>query len=147
MLSIHFTLAQVVTMLNTIVKRDPERTGLGTNGGGCVYGFITEGALVPVCIVGQMFADLGLLRLLMNHPSDMEYASAMSTTCGMSSSFWQVLGKYGITADDDAKTFMFDVQRHQDAGHTWGVAFANGVQEYRDAQQSTLDNRLNDLFG
>lgn len=147
MLSIHLTLAQVVTLLNTIVQRDPERVGTGSNGAGCVYGYQNEGALTPICIVGQMFADLGLLRLLMNNPNELDFPSAMSSTCGTSSGFWEVLNKYGITADEDAARFMFAVQRRQDEGQTWGMAYDQSVRDYRDAQQDDLNARLNSLFG
>lgn len=149
MLSIHFTLAQVVAMLSTIVKRDPERVGTGTDGeAGCVYGYITgDKVLTPVCIVGQMFADLGLLRLLMSEPNELVYTSAITTTCGTSSGFWERVGKFGISADEDAIEFMFNVQRSQDAGLPWGEAFDGAVRDYRDNAQDDLNARLNSLFG
>ena len=149
MLSIHFTLAQVVAMLRTIADREPERIGKSDTGG-CVYGFVEKGVLVPVCIVGQMFADLGLLRLLLNNPSDLhngEYGTQNLGACALAADFWPELAKYGITADEDAKEFMHTVQRRQDDDDNWGEAFAFAVQAYRDEQQARLDQRLRGLFG
>lgn len=149
MLSIHFTLAQVVAMLRTIADREPERIGKSDTGG-CVYGVVKEDVLTPVCIVGQMFADLGLLRLLLNNPSDLHngvYGTENLGACAISADFWPELAKFGITADDDAKEFMHSVQRRQDDDDNWGEAFALAVQEYRDREQALLDQRLRGIFG
>lgn len=149
MLNIHLTLPQVVNMLRTLSEREPERVGKSETGG-CVYGVIEKGVLIPVCIVGQMFADLGLLRLLLNNPSDLhsgEYGTQNLGACALSADFWPELAKFGITADDDAKEFMHSVQRRQDDDHSWGTAFSEAVQEHRDEQERVLTTRLNGLFG
>jgi hypothetical protein len=149
MLSIHFTLAQVVNMLRIIAEREPERVGK-SGSAGCVYGFIDKGVLTPVCIVGQMFADLGLLRLLLVSPSDLtdgSYGTANLSACSIGSGFWEDLSRFGITADEDAKAFMHSVQRKQDDDYVWGEAFNAAVQEYRAEQQAILDSRLSNLFG
>jgi hypothetical protein len=148
MLSIHFTLPQVIGLLRVLANREPERIGKSGDAG-CVYGYVEKGVLTPVCIVGQMFADLGLLRLLLTDPSDLSYGYATPNlgACAVSGDFWGYLAAFGITADEDAKAFMHSVQRRQDDDSTWGEAFADAVEDYRGEQQAALDNRLSNLFG
>lgn len=147
MLNIHLTLRDVVGMLRTIADREPERIGKSETGG-CVYAVYKDGVLVPVCIIGQMFADLGLLRLLLNEPNDLGtgYAACMSS-CSVGYGFWSTLAdEYGITVDTDAQAFAHSVQRKQDENDTWGEAFAKAVQEYRDNETEALSIRLDNLF-
>ncbi len=152
MLSIHFTLAQVVNMLRVIADREPDRIGSDTTtGAGCVYATIKSDILTPVCIIGQMFSDLGLLRLLLSSPSETEnyYNGKVSnlSACGINGGFWDRVATYGVTFDDDAKEFAHSVQRRQDEDQRWGDAFANAAQAYRDEQQAELAQSLNRLFG
>jgi len=146
MLSIHFTLAQVVNMLGNIANRDPERVGK-SDSGRCIYGIIESGVLVPVCIVGQMFADLGLLRLMLNSPSEIEsWNTEMQGACNVGGHFWEALATYGITADEDAQKFAHMVQSRQDDGVTWGEAFASTVEAYRAEQVEKLNDSLDRIF-
>lgn len=145
MLSIHFTLVQVVNMLRALAERDPDRIGKSGDGG-CVYATVQGHVLTPVCIVGQMFSDLGLLRLLLHNPSDLNYNDGFLGACAVEADFWSFIANYGITADLDAKEFMHSVQRKQDDGITWGEAFSMAVQEYRAEQMEALDRRLDNLF-
>lgn len=145
MLSIHLTLAQVVAHLGRIAKNDPDRIGTSADGG-CVYATNDNGVLTPVCIVGQMFADLGLLRLLTFDPSDLNYPNMLGA-CSVGGDFWGTIAKYGITADSDAQEFMHSVQRKQDDRLTWGEAYDLAVVEYRQEQQEVLEARLSVLFG
>jgi hypothetical protein len=146
-LSIHFTLAMVVTALGNIARRDPDRIGK-SDGGRCVYGVIENGALVPVCIVGQWFSDLGLLRLLLNNPSEVEsWNTEMQGACNVGGHMWEALAAYGITADEDAQKFAHRVQSRQDDGLTWSDAFNGAVADHREAEQDALNERLDRLFG
>lgn len=146
-LSIHFTLAMVVTALGNIARRDPERVGKSETGR-CVYGIIENGALVPVCIVGQWFADLGLLRLLLNNPNEVEsWNTDMMGACAVEGDFWDNLSQFGITADEDAQKFAHGVQKRQDDGVTWMNAYNDAMAEYREVEQEALNARLDRLFG
>lgn len=145
MLNIHLTLPQVVGFLRTIAEGEPTRIGQG-EGGSCVYADSDDGMLTPVCIIGQMFANLGLLRLLLTDPNELFYPNMLGA-CGIDSDFWSYLARYGVTADLDAKEFAHSVQRTQDDGIPWGEAFNNAVTKYRESQQADLDHRLNNLFG
>jgi len=158
MLNIHLTLPIVVNLLRTIAQRDPERIGREEDGAGCTYATFKDGALTPICIVGQMFADLGLLRLLLYDSSDLNstYHPSQYGACSVGFGFWDNLTAYGITAEHEAQVFMRDLQAKQDEGKTWGVAFAETVEEYLavqngkfDDEQAALDNRreaLTSLF-
>jgi len=159
MLNIHFTLAYVVAALRGIAGREPDRIGQ-TDGGSCIYGVIKEGALVPMCIVGQFVANEGLLRLLIRRPG--EYAVATYTddwnpenygSCGLGEDVWSTLDNFGVTFDVDAKKFLHCVQVEQDNGSKWGVAFENGTAEFRkfivdraskerDAEKAMADDRF-----
>lgn len=146
-LSIHFTLTMVVNLLGNIAKRDPERIGK-SDSGRCIYGVIENGVLVPVCIVGQMFGDLGLLRLLLTNPNEVaDWNAEMQGACNVGNFFWDSLAKFGITADTDAQAFAHAVQSRQDDGVTWSEAFEGAVRAYRDEQTEDLNTRLDRLFG
>lgn len=147
MLSIHFTLVQVVNMLGNIARRDSERIGKSETGR-CIYGVIENGVLVPVCIVGQMFSDLGLLRLLLNNPNEVEsWNTEMHGACNVGGHLWEALAKYGITFDEDAQKFAHRVQGRQDDGVTWGEAYAGAVAQWREDEQYALTQRLDSIFG
>lgn len=149
MLSIHFTLPQVLVYLRTIVARDPEAIARTKDGSvGCLYAEQEGHVLHAVCIIGQMFADLGLLRLLLTDPSDVRGYSDLHGTCSVHADFWPALAKFGITADEDAMEFMRSVQQKQDGGSTWGDALTSTVDEsvsrgnaHLDDEQATLDYR------
>lgn len=141
MLNIHLTLSQVFGFLSTIVERDPSVVARTSDGKvGCVYAEQNGHVLTPVCIVGQMFADLGLLRLLLILPSDVNGYSDQHGTCSTYGEFWNSLAEFGITADEDAKHFMREVQSKQDSGFTWGDALSGAVQEYIDVENARLND-------
>lgn len=149
MLNLHLTLPVVVNMLRTIVSRDPERIGREDDGAGCVYATIKDGALVPICIIGQMFADMGLLRLLLTNPNDIEeshYTPSNLSSCGVGYGFWDTMAEFGINVDKDAQEFAHSVQSKQDLGTAWGAAFDTAVEQYRRQQQEELNDRLDVLF-
>jgi hypothetical protein len=158
MLSIHFTLPQVLGFIRTIVERNPEHVAKAPNGGqGCIYMVKSDnGFLTPVCIVGQMFADLGLLRLLLLDPSNLSEYGDQYGACAVKGEFWDGLGAFGITADEDAQEFLREVQYNQDSGSTWGDSLATTIEQWQakenakmDDEQRTLDRKrqaLVDLF-
>ena len=157
-LSIHLTLAQVIGFIKVIVDRDPDKVAKGPNGGsGCMYMVRKGHVLTPVCIVGQMFADMGLLRLLLTDPSNLTDENDQFGSCSLNSDMWNGLAKFGVTADKDAQEWLYNVQRKQDSGSSWSDAFNEARDEYLDEQNYTLDNKqaaldaerqaLTDLFG
>lgn len=152
MLSLHLTLPTVVNMLRNIAQGDPERIGRDDSDGGvgCTYASIKNGALVPVCIVGQMFANLGLLRLLLIDPSRLDhegYTPSQHGACSIEGEMWASLAENGVTADRDAQTFMRAVQARQDEGQPWGEAYEASVNEYRAEQEAKVRDNLDRLFG
>lgn len=144
-LSINFTLGQVITHLRAIAKRDPERIGQGEDGS-CIYATVNGHVVTPVCIVGQMFADLGLLRLLITHPNDLSWGESRASSCGFGSLLWEKLAPFGITADEDAARFMRLVQQRQDGGEPWGDSFDGAVEDYKANAQDALGRELDNLF-
>lgn len=157
MLNIHLTLPQVVGFIRTIAERDPENVARKSDGSvGCVYMEQNGHIMTPVCIVGQMFADLGLLRLLSERPSDLSGYTDGLGACSVQGAFWDALSNYGVTADEDAQRFLREVQYKQDGGSAWGAAYAEVVEQWQatendkmDHEQETLDRKrqaLVDLF-
>lgn len=144
-LSINFTLAQVIGYLRAIAIREPDRIGQG-EGGSCIYATVDGHTVTPVCIVGQMFADLGLLRLLLSHPNDLTWGESRASSCGLGAVLWETLAPFGVTADDDAASFMRLVQSRQDGGEPWGQAFDSAVEDWRKREQDALNMRLDNLF-
>lgn len=141
MLNIHLTLPQVIGFIKTIVDRDPDHVAKSPSGGaGCMYTSINGHVLTPVCIVGQMFADLGLLRLLLTTPNVLTADADQHGACSIGGDFWNSLDNFGITADDDAKEFLREVQSKQDSGYTWGDAYAFVQDEYLLNENGRLDD-------
>lgn len=146
MLSINLTLPMVVNMLRTIAEREPDRVG-SSGTGGCVYADVDGFVLTPVCIVGQMFSDMGLLRLLLAEPNKTGDLAVASSSCAPSSTwFWERVASFGVSVDEDAQQFAYSVQRRQDEDIPWGEAFALAVKAYRDEQEDLLTRTLDDLF-
>lgn len=144
-LAINFTLPQVIAYLRAIATREPDRIGQG-DGGSCIYATVNGHVVTPVCIVGQMFADLGLLRLLLHSPNEMSWGESAASSCGFGAVLWETLAPFGITADEDAARFMRLVQSRQDGGEPWGQAFDGAVQDHRDNALHALTRDLDNLF-
>jgi len=126
----HITFVMALFGLNDIVTRFPE-DHYGTLDGGCAYVEKAEGQrLVPSCIVGQFFSDLGLLRLLINPGAAGVVFTAQvgGETCSMRNEgalgpeLRTRLEGYGVTMDDNAHRLLWYTQIEQDAGEPWPVA-------------------------
>lgn len=126
----HYTAREVREGLQRIVDRSApnKRANDGTNTG-CIYGRIENGALVAVCIIGQFFADLGLLGLLLQSKPDFDggYDPEFFGACTVGSDIWTTLESHGVTFDEDAKAFARYVQDAQDGGYKWSDALRYGV--------------------
>lgn len=147
-------LPRAVAGLRSIVERFGENhvPSNPAGGAGCIYATIRDGALVPVCIVGQFVADLGFLgALLQPVADDDEYAvdfvlSQRSDTysgtprtepeqqgaCVPSGVVWDALSEHGLHFTDDAKRYLRDVQAEQDASTPWGRAVEGALRAAHD---------------
>ena len=143
--ALRITLLMAFNGLRNIVSRFPaDHTAGGPGQNGCIYAREENGVLVPVCIVGQFFADLGLLRVLLTQGqgykgtlSDAANASergsednfVLCNLAGLDTSLREMLeSTYGITFDDDAFEFLLNAQASQDNGNTWPDAFETAAE-------------------
>lgn len=139
LLNIHLTLPMVIAYLRAIATAEPDR--IGQDGTMCIYAKQVGAVLTPVCIMGQMFANIGLLRLLMVNPSDLDSPSNPDS-CAVATGFWTRLAEFGITATPEAQQFCHDVQRQQDEGTAWGQAFTDGVTDFKARKQTALEKEF-----
>lgn len=132
--ALHITLLMAFDGLRNIVDRfGPEHK----NEGACRYAVERSGVLTPVCIVGQFFHDLGILRTLIaeNGPNmstgeaigegwEVKYAD--TGYCNLDNFDGYTLDllheRYGITFDPEAITLLKSAQGWQDDGATWAEA-------------------------
>lgn len=137
MLSFHITLSLAIQMLTKVVEdrgynhRAGDGLGVGTS---CIYGTYVNGVMQPVCIVGQMFHNIGLLGLLVN-PAD---ASQQADSCGSMSALWDRLSEHGVIVDRDAREFLASAQRSQDNGDIWGMALAKALRNAKEARTAEI---------
>lgn len=165
--ALHITLLMAFDGLKGIV----ERFGADhVNEGNCVYAVSdASGILKPVCIVGQFFSDLGILRALVAvYDEDTNGVTAnpifaadannvMGATCnlgglGNNDVRNRLRDNFGITFSEEAYFFLKTAQIAQDSRDPWGKAI-------EEAAALTMDNfdidppetrsavqRLNDAF-
>ena len=123
------SIQQTRRMLADIVDRfGKDHKATNPNGaGGCIYGVWVDGVLTPVCIVGQFFASLGLLGLLMKNPT--ATYNGFSTepdqegTCEPSFDMWERIERAIDTEfPEEVRQYLRDAQLCQDNGAAWGGA-------------------------
>jgi hypothetical protein len=117
---LHITLLMAFDLISGIVERFGPDHIAGANGTqGCIYASQNDrtGVLTPVCIVGQMFADLGILRTLVT-------TSETGGVCNLGGIFNLAddLARFGVTFDTHVLSFLSALQGEQDSGSTWGKA-------------------------
>lgn len=96
--------------------------------------------LRPVCIVGQVFHRLGILRALLANDGDQHSA------CTMDSVIWANAEAMGVTFTEEAKTLFRKAQYRQDNGETWADAVKGAVTDsQRDAVKAFEEN--SPMFG
>lgn len=145
------TLINAVTLLTEVVKRfGAEHVAKTPSGGaGCQY-LVTASptsALTPVCIVGQVFSDLGILRAMLSTGGHDQHEA-----CNFDSPIWENAEKMGVTFADDARIFLREAQKYQDsiftggADKTWGGALNHALTV---AQENALAEfkRQSGIFG
>lgn len=96
-------------------------------GSGCIYAVKNESnALVPVCIVGQFFSDLGILAALLINPNDPEDGVMCANPANFGAMGADDLGAAlrarGIALDGHARRILRKAQSEQDNGVPWGIA-------------------------
>lgn len=151
MLKSTITLTDAVTILTNVVKdHGADHAPLGNKGApGCNY--TTAGLnhdnmddnptkrLVPVCIVGQVFAYLGILRAVF------QATGSEFSTCGLGSTIWVNAETMGVTFTKDAQVFLRSAQQEQDSGRAWGVALTTAFAEAQERALTTF-KRESGLF-
>lgn len=127
MFNLHITLAMALTGIKSIVERFGHDHIGSLPEGGCAYVEKVDGIrLVASCIVGQFFADLGILRVLVG---DGYSGSTIPGLCGIRNEIAmtddlreRLAVKWGITFADEAWTFLSTAQVEQDGAAQWGQA-------------------------
>lgn len=142
MFDLHIDLRTAVVGLNDLVQRfGADHRGDRPDEGSCVYVDRVEGVrLIPSCIVGQFFADLGVLRVLLSEVGvgDQPKNCPLSNEGGLSREVRDRLAdKYGITMDDEAYTLLSEAQGGQDNGRPWGKAVEAAAQYVEDKRGGT----------
>src|SRR5690242_11272279 len=129
------TAATVITGFNRILARfgDDHKATNPNGSGGCIYAVMNDGIMTPVCIVGQFFADLGLLGLLLSDPTDPSDGAfctkAQPNNLPGIASAVNDLRHRGIEVEDAAFTILAHAQSVQDSGYTWREAFEAGLRD------------------
>lgn len=140
------TLVQAVALVTEVVKRfgSGHKATTPNGGEGCVYIVkpSPNGLLTPVCIVGQVFSDLGILRAMLS-----EGGTDQHEACNIGSTLWDNAQAMGVTFDEDAQVFLRDAQRYQDsvyhggADKSWGGALTFALTR---AQDNIIEKAKND---
>ena len=146
-MNITMNLAQTRSALLRIVDRFGADHVAGGNGStGCTYARLVDGVLTPVCIVGQLVADYGLLGVLVDEGADFLAPTRLDPwgdtitqdptrelnvegACTISHIMWTHLANAGLHFDEDAKAYLRAAQEGQDDGLPWGQAV-----KYADAR-------------
>lgn len=140
------TVDDVMSGLTRIVRAEPNRVGTLFGSSGCAYAVVEDGRLVASCIVGQFFANLGLLGLLVQDPliavTDSRTEPSQDGACSIAM-FDIMTEKWGVVVEDDAANILRAVQSAQDDGAVWSVAFAQGLRSFHAEKVGELEsNRL-----
>lgn len=144
-----------LNLLVSIVKEfGPEHVARDGEQNGCTY-FVRDendfGNLVidplnlrPVCIVGQAFHRLGIMRALLSASTD-TYTDQHGA-CGFGHELWDNAEAMGVTFTLDAQRFLRFAQSEQDSGKTWAEAVKNAVT--REQEHALNEFRMgSDRFG
>lgn len=131
------TAKDVLGMLTNIVERfgtDHIARAPG-DGGGCTYAARDAlGNLVAVCIVGQVFFEMGIFRALFQTDDLLLDVNDQGGTCALDHTFiWPNAREMGFDFDEDAKEILYKAQSMQDSNQTWGTALREATIYYRDA--------------
>jgi hypothetical protein len=151
---LHITLPLAIQRLRALASAEPDRMGIidpnNPGAGGCMYITVVDGVLKAVCIIGQFFADFGLLGLLATGFDENGSLLGQDGMCVLDSPLWDRLAAAGVVVDEDAKEFMRTVQVQQDNGNdsnplAWGPAFDKAVSKVREAERKRIEDEVNEF--
>lgn len=109
------------------------------NAWGGSHKFINVDNLRPVCIVGQVFSRLGIMRALLSGDGD-QYS-----TCQPDALLWANAEEMGVDFTEEARSLFRQAQYKQDNGQTWRDAVTEAVAEAQ-AEALAEFQRNSDLF-
>jgi hypothetical protein len=142
----HIDAAQVRRMLLNIVRQfGHDHVAKAPGGGnGCTYVVVQNGVLVPVCIIGQLVANLGFLGILVTEdPGNYDSEDvAQHDACNIGQPMWDELANVGIVFTEDAKHYARLVQSAQDAGRTWSQAVQYGDAKFAEDKANAARDAL-----
>jgi hypothetical protein len=104
---------------------------------GCTYiaNVHPLGFLVAVCLIGEVFAGLGVLRALTRDGGRTQFGACDP----YDAEFWNNAEDYGIYVEQDARDLFYSAQRKQDSGKSWGVAVTRSIEEIQVDDKAKLD--------
>lgn len=159
--AITYTLADAIRHIGNLVKRfGADHEAMRPDGQpGCVYAVFQNGSLVPVCIVGQVFADLGILRAVLGAvtlndmlKADPDDLPSQSGACSLNDGMWSRAHDMGVLFTNEAREYLRVVQSVQDGqpvtefglqtpdDSNWGAAEAYGLSYMNARVQAEADN-------
>lgn len=133
----------------------------------CIYGNVVDGVLVPVCIVGHLFAKLGVLGVLMRGDDYLALMLGVSKTpfpmqhgaCSIDADhLWSDAKAAGLEFSLEAKQFLRYAQNWQDeseavcfngdhvlSDNTWGGALDFAVEQMQARAWSEINRQTDAL--
>src|SRR6478752_3164201 len=149
MLSIHIDLRTARELLLAAVSQKGADFVAESYDGVCIYAARDEhGALTPQCIVGQVFANLGLLGLLVSNGAHIVSGTVpeQSSACHVGSYVWENLSDAGVHVTPEAQALFRGAQSKQDRHVPWGEAVEAAVAEYiTEAAEKAKEQAERDL--
>lgn len=137
------SLMDAIALVRAVVERFPSGHRGDLGNGTCYYILPDDGVLyplmrmVPSCLIGHVFHDLGILRAMLRENGSDQYGS-----CGPMNddgmAIFDNAYKMGVTFSHEAQHFLYRAQSSQDAGKTWPVALT-------DALVDTLERNADDV--
>lgn len=118
----------VIGLLDILDRFGEHHVAMKPDGGtGCIYAVKDKSnALVPVCIVGQFFSDLGILAALLINPNDPDDGVMCANPANFGAmgadDLHEALRARGIALDHNARKILRKAQSEQDNGVPWGLA-------------------------
>lgn len=146
------TATQVLAHLRDIVSRHGYDTRPKADGGrSCIYASLDGFVLRPVCLIGVMLHDLGVLRAVVysiygENAYGYGNVDGQDGACELDAEgMWARLAQAGVTFTDEAKVLMRHAQAEQDSGEVWGDAVEKGLFEAQEKFRSDIEEQVESL--